>query len=516
MEPAQALQTVIDNLRGHGALLTRADIEWAFVEGKNMQQIEQFIVQYLNTKSMLSLEEKEMQVPLSSLYVLHIYESLKSAALLPTGGPPLSSKAATDQHVADELAALELQNELLKQNISRLEDLKANHKAKTKIEDSHQSSLVQNREHLQRVYMSERDQNSAAIEDLETTFRACLADLQDASGKLNFTSSAMSEMTRSDDRLLARLQSMISDLILASESTGDTLISAATEYAEMLAILEEQIIKTRLDHTFLNSVLADEDIDDMEGQPYLDVQEFNDLVVEIPAVASMRAKEGLLQPILQHLVSDSKSKNGSIAQRCGYILNTLSLLDARNKEAEVEITNRNNMQYVSGRMQMLFELSMRDYHDAMQNSGRSASQTKPAAVAQPPAKDEGSYVENKIWRSLGISSSITGDSLKNEIAGQTSKLKSKEGLYDQLWRAHFRHVQEGSGVVGGMVDTVGDIANGGSGDALTNRDLQAVEKKVKAVSGEVGHLASLTNARDTSKITVIARLKEQEADRAGG
>ncbi|KAJ6263235.1 hypothetical protein Dda_1796 [Drechslerella dactyloides] len=493
MDPSYALQRILDSLRDHGALLTRADIEWAFTPGKNIQQIESFIQTYLDTDSMLSLEEKE------------IYESLKSKDLLSTEAPPLNARAADDKHVSEELAALELENELLKLNISRMKGLKEDHEARLKVEGGYESSLQQNREHLLRSYMSERDQNSAAIDELEATFRACLSDLQDASGKLNFTTSAMSEVTRNDDRLLARLQSMTSDILLASESTGDDLISAATEYADMLATLEEQIIKTRLDHTFLKHVVS-ANMDEMEGQPYLDAEEFNELIVEVAAVANMRAKEGLLQPILQNLVSDSKSKTGSIAQRCGYILSTLALLDARNTEAEAEITNRNNMQYVSGRMQMLFELSMRDFHDAMQSTIR-LGQSKPAPGTQPQQKDEKSYVESRIWRSMGTASLTPGGGMADEITGQVSKLKSKEGLYNQLWATHLKYIQEGSGVVNGMENSVGDIAGG---SALTNRELEAVEEKVKSVSAEVGQLAALANARDMPKVAVINDLKNKE------
>ncbi|KAK6341251.1 hypothetical protein TWF696_008336 [Orbilia brochopaga] len=494
MDPSSALQQILDCLRDHGALLTRTDVEWAFTGGKNMQQIESFIQNYLNTDSMLSLEEKE------------IYESLKSKDLLSSDAPPLSSRPVDDHQVSEELAALELQNELLKHNIERMKSLKADHEAKSKTESGYESSLQQNREHLLRSYMSERDQNSAAIDELEATFRACLSDLQDASGKLNFTMSAMSEVTRNDDRLLARLQSMISDILLASESTGDDLITAASEYADMLATLEEQIIKTRLDHTFLKHVVT-VNTAEMEGQPYLDAEEFNELMVEVAAVASMRAKEGLLQPILQNLISDSKSKTGSIAQRCNYILNTLALLDARNTEAEAEITNRNNMQYVSGRMQMLFELSMRDFHDAMQNANRGLVQLKAAPVAQSQQQDEMSYVESRIWRSMGTASLTPGEGLAGEIAGQVAKLKSKESLYNQLWATHLKYIQEGSGVVNGMENSVGDIAGG---SALKNRELEAVEDRVKSISAEVGQLAALANARDIPKATVINDLKNKE------
>ena len=130
--------------------------------------------------------------------------------------------------------------------------------------------------------------------------------------------SAMSEITRNDDRLLARLQSIVSDIILASERSGDELISTATEYADMLATLEEQIRKTRVDRTFLEYVASDKH-KDMEGQPYLDTEEFNELIVEVAEVANMRAKEGLLEPILQHLVADSKARKGSMAVRCSYV-----------------------------------------------------------------------------------------------------------------------------------------------------------------------------------------------------
>ncbi|KAF3924852.1 hypothetical protein ABW21_db0204495 [Orbilia brochopaga] len=495
MDPSSALQAILDCLRDHGALLTRADIEWAFTGGKNMQQIESFIQSYLNPKCMLSLEEKEL------------YESLKSKDLVSAESQLLSSRPADDAEVTGELAALELQNELLKQNIERMKSLKTEHEAKSKAEGGYEVSLQENREHLLRSYMSERDQNSAAIDELEATFRACLSDLQDASGRLNFTMSAMSEVTRNDDRLLARLQSILSDILLASESTGDDLISAATEYADMLATLEEQIIKTRLDHTFLKHVVA-ADTAEMEGQPYLDAEEFNELIVEVAAVASMRAKEGLLQPILQNLISDSKSKTGSIAQRCGYILKTLELLDARNTEAEAEITNRNNMQYVSGRMQMLFELSMRDFHDAMQNASRAALQLKSAPGTQPQPKDEKSYVESRIWRSMGTALLTPGEGgMAGEIAGQEAKLKSKENLYNQLWATHRKHIQEGSGVVNGMENSVGDIAGG---NTLKNRELDAVEEKVKSIGAEVGQLAVLANARDMPKATVINELKNKE------
>ncbi|KAF3938295.1 hypothetical protein ABW19_dt0207808 [Dactylella cylindrospora] len=495
MEASVALQTLIDCLREHNILLTRADIEWAFNTDKNVKQIVTFIQKYLNKNTLLSLEEKE------------IYDSLKSKDLLAPGGPSLSCRPADDQEVATDLAALELENELLKQNIDRLTALKADHEAKLKTENGHQSSLTQNREQLQLSYMSERDQNSAAIDDLEANFRAALTDLQDASGKLNFQMSAMSEITRTDDRLLARLQSIVSDILLASESGGQDLIADASQYADILATLEEQIIKTRIDRVFYNYV-ANANLEEMEGQPYLDVQELNDLMVEVADVAGMRAKEGLLQPIMQHLTSDNKLKTGSMAQRCNYILNTLSLLDSRNKEAESEITNRNNMQYVSGRMQMLFELSMRDFHDAMQVS-RGTEPTKAASTSQQPPIDEKTYIENKLWRSMGIASLTPGEGLSKEIAGRASKLQSKEDLYKQLRATHIKYIQEEGGVVNGLENSVRHIVNhGGAGEG--GGGLEQVEEKVKTLSTELGQLASLANARDGSKITIVNNLKDKE------
>ncbi|KAF3915333.1 hypothetical protein AA313_de0204662 [Arthrobotrys entomopaga] len=500
MDPATALQTLLDCLREHGALITRADIEWAFANEKNVTQISSFIQKYLNKETLLSLEEKE------------IYESLKSTDLLSAEPAPLSSQPTTDEQLSDDLAALELQNELLKQNITRLTRLKSDHEVKSRIEKGHQTSLVSNREQLLRTYMSERDQNAAAIDDLEVTFRACLSDLQDASGKLNFTMSAMSEATRNDDRLLARLQTIISDILLATESGGgEEAISAASEYADMLATLEEQIIKTRVDRTFLESVAkstttaGSSNSGEMEGQSFLDVQEFNELMEEVEVVASMRAKEGLLQPILAHLTGDEKVKTASMAQRCSYILNTLSLLDTRNKEVEAEFTNRNNMQYVSGRMKMLFDLSLRDFHDAMQNpalKGLTKVNNQPPSA---PADDKMAYLESKLWRSLGISSFGSEEGPAVEIAGGSAKLGTKEDLYNQLWATHMKNIREVGGVVSGLGHTVGEGEGGTVGS-----DLNAVEGKVKDISAEVGQLASLANGRDPSKIVVINNLKEKE------
>ncbi|EPS38240.1 hypothetical protein H072_7961 [Dactylellina haptotyla CBS 200.50] len=497
MDSATALQIILNSLREHGALLTRADIEWAFNTEKNVKQIEDFIQKYLNNKSMLSLEEKE------------IYESLKSKDLISKDliskdRSPLSSRPLNDEQVAREVEALELQNELLKQNIARLQSLKANHEAKTKTESGHQSALAQHREQLLRSYMSERDQNAAAIDELDITFRAAMGDLQDASGKLNFTMSAMSEATRNDDRLLARLQTMMSDILLASESDGEELISTASEYADMLAVLEEQVIKTRVDRTFLNYVATNADSGEMEGQPYLDTQEFNELLEEVEVVASMRAKEGLLQPILQHLTSDNKLKIGTMAQRCNYILKTLVLLDARNKEAEAEITNRNNMQYVSGRMQMLFDLSLRDFHDAMQSVNRTLAKSAVGTSQPPVGDDKMSFAEANLWRVLGITSLGSGGGVASEIPATVGKLQIKEDLYKQLWGAHLKHIQEGGSAVSGLENTIGGDGRGG------NSMLDTVEGKIKGISAEVGQLANLSNAPDTSKLAVINNLKDKE------
>ncbi|KAF3906320.1 hypothetical protein ABW20_dc0103475 [Dactylellina cionopaga] len=320
--------------------------------------------------------------------------------------------------------------------------------------------------------------------------------------------SAMLELTRNDDRLLARLQTIISDILLASESNGDDLIILASEYAETLAHLEEQTIKTRLDRTFLKYV-ANADTEEMEGLPYLDAQEFNDLIVEVADVANMRAKEGLLQPILQYLSSDNESKTGNIAQRCAYISNTLALLDARNKEAEVEISNRNNMQSVSGRMQTLFDLSLRDFHDAMQSTARSAAslaKLSTPAVQPQPTDEKMAYIENKLWRSMGIPSLAPREGLAGEITGRTAKLQSKEDLYKQLWATNLKYIQEGKGVVNGLEDSVGGREGGGAVAHI----LDGVEDKVKSISAEVGQLASVANARDIPKMTVMNYLQKKE------
>ncbi|KAF3289640.1 hypothetical protein TWF970_003409 [Orbilia oligospora] len=494
-----ALQTLLGCLREHGALLTRADVEWAFNSEKNVKQIEGFIPRFLGKDTLLSLEEKE------------IYDGLKSTDLLSSTVPPLSSRAADGGEVEKELRALEFQNEVLRRDISRLSELKSGHQAKLKTEAAYQTDLLQSREHLQRSYASERDQNAAAIDDLESNFRASISDLQGASGKLDFTMSAMSEITRNDDRLLARLQSIISDILLASERSGDEVMSTATEYAEMLATLEEQIIKTRVDRTFLDYVASYSEgkQNEMEGAPYIDREEFDELIVEVAEVAGMRAKEGLLEPILEHLVAEGKGRKGSMAVRCAYILNTLSILDARNREAEAEISVRNNMQYVSGRMQTLFELSMRDFHEAVQAYHRNiSSQAKTLPLPQPQqpsAMDEKlAYLESKIWRSMGIASLNPEEGLAKAIEGRTTKLQSKEDLYKQLWEAHLKYLQEGEGVVSGLGNCVGEGEGAGGGR------LGAVEDRVKGISAEVGQIAMKANGRDMAKAAVINGLKEKE------
>ncbi|KAK6358350.1 hypothetical protein TWF730_007694 [Orbilia blumenaviensis] len=495
MESASvALKTLLDCLREHGALLTRADVEWAFSSEKNVKQIEAFIRRYLGKETLLSLEERE------------IYEGLKSADLLSTDAPPLSSRPADDEEVGKGLKALELQNEVLRRDIERLRGLKSEHQAKVKTETACEAELVQSREHLQRSYASERDQSAAAIDDLEGNFRASLLNLQSATGKLDFTMSAMSEITRNDDRLLARLQIMISDILLASERSGDELISTATEYADMLATLEEQIIKTRVDRTFLEYVASSGEHDEMEGAPYIDHSEFEELIVEVAEVAGMRAKEGLLEPILEHLVAEGKGRKGNMEARCGYILNTLAILDARNREAEAEISNRNNMQYVSGRMQTLFDLSMRDFNDAMQAYHRSlVAQAKASSTPQPPAVDEKlAYLESKIWRSMGIASLNPEEGLAKAIEGRTTKLQAKEELYKQLWGTHLKYLQEGEGVVRGLGGCVGE-GEGGVGGRLGN-----VEERVKGISTEVGQIAVKANMKDGAKVAVISNLKEKE------
>ncbi|KAK6348290.1 hypothetical protein TWF718_006096 [Orbilia javanica] len=492
-----ALQTLLECLRDHGALLTRADIEWAFNSEKNVRQIEGFIRRCLGKETLLSLEERE------------IYEGLRSTDLLSTTAPPLGSRAADDEEVERELKALEFQNEMLRRDINRLSQLKSEHQAKVKIETGHQTELLQSREHLQRSYASERDHNVAAIHDLESNFRASLLDLQGATGKLDFTMSAMSEITRSDDRLLARLQSIISDIIVASEKSGDEVISTATEYAEMLATFEEQIVKTRIDRAFLEYVSDSEKHGEIEGAPYIDREEFDELIVEVAEVAGMRAKEGLLEPILEHLVAEGKGRKGSMAVRCAYILNTLSILEARNREAETEISNRNNMQYVSGRMQTLFDLSMRDFNEAIQAQQRNlASQAKALPIPQqqqPSAMDEKlAYLESKIWRSMGIASLNPEEGLAKAVEGRTGKLQAKEDLYRQLWGTHLKYLQEGEGVVGGLENCVGEGEGAGGGR------LGAVEERVKGISAEVGQIAAKANGRDVSKAAVINGLKEKE------
>ncbi|KAK6517947.1 hypothetical protein TWF506_005116 [Arthrobotrys conoides] len=493
-----ALQTLLDCLREHGALLTRADVEWAFNSEKNVKQIEGFIRRCLGKDTLLSLEERE------------IYDGLKSRDLLSTTAPPLGSRAADGEEVEKELNALEFQNEVLRRDISRLSALKSGHQAKVKTETAYQTDLLQSREHLQRSYASERDQNAAAIDDLESNFRASISDLQGASGKLDFTMSAMSEITRNDDRLLARLQSIISDILLASERSGDEIISTATEYAEMLATLEEQIIKTRVDRTFLEYVASysEGNQKEMEGAPYIDRDEFDELIIEVAEVAGMRAKEGLLEPILEHLVAEGKGRNGSMAVRCAYILNTLSILDARNREAEAEISIRNNMQYVSGRMQTLFELSMRDFHEAVQAYHRNISQAKTLPIPQPQQpsamEEKLAYLESKIWRSMGIASLNPEEGLAKAIEGRTGKLQAKEDLYEQLWGAHLKYLQEGEGVVSGLGSCVGEGEGSGGGR------LGAVEERVKGISAEVGQIAVKANGRDMAKAAVINGLKEKE------
>ncbi|KAK6501626.1 hypothetical protein TWF481_009461 [Arthrobotrys musiformis] len=501
MDRASTLQTLLDCLREHGALLTRADVEWAFESEKNVKQIEGFMRRCLGKENLLSLEERE------------IYEGLKSTDLLSTTAPPMSSRAADDEEVKKELQALEFQNEVLRRDIARLGGLKSEHQAKVKAEKAYQTELVQSREHLQRSYASERDQNAAAIDDLESNFRASLTDLQSAMGKLDFTMSGMSEITRGDDRVLARLQSMISDILLASERDGEEVITAATEYADMLATIEEQIIKTRIDRTFLEYVAssyAPDEGREMEGTPYIDREEFDELIVEVAEVAGMRAKEGLLEPILERLVAEGKGRKGSMAVRCAYILNTLSILDARNREAEAEISNRNNMQYVSGRMQILFDLSMRDFNEAMQSHHRNlVAQAKTYPLSppqqQPSAMDEKlAYLESKIWRSMGIASLNPEEGLAKAVEGRTGKLQAKEDLYKQLWGTHLKYLQEGEGVVGGLENCAGE-GGGASGGRLG-----AVEERVKGISAEVGQIAVKANARDGAKMAVVNGLKEKE------
>lgn len=190
------------------------------------------------------------------------------------------------------------------------------------------------------------------------------------------------------------------------------------------------------------------------------------------------------------------------------ILQTISLLNDRNKSAEAEIAKRNSLRFVSSRVQMLFELSMRDFNDAMVSSyARTVDQKQPASATS--ASDERSYTESRVWRSLGINSLASGDSLQSELSEQSTRVQAKEDLYKNLASTHSGYLQEEEGIATLLRNFASDSANG-EGSGATSQTLKRLEERVKSTGSEIGQIGTLMSTRDVAKAMVMNYLKEKE------
>ncbi|KAI9855618.1 MAG: hypothetical protein M1824_005945 [Vezdaea acicularis] len=307
MDKAEALQCLLAALRERDIPLTRNDVQWAFDSPKTSTEIIRYVQQHLGPDTLLSGEE------------LTLYKKLESNGTVRniTANQDISSVVPIlDNDLKSAIASLESSTAAIQQHN---DELRAQHDViKALLQQKDQDDSVRKKavQRQQRKYALEKQQVASAADEIALNLESQLS-LWQGNAKVGpeMLRSTIRDLLRDDDKLLARLQSLIGEAAKSGSDEGEAVRDRALSLGSRLAVFQAEAIRERLDRVFIESLEKAGAAKGANGQSSTSQaetealqEELESLYSEIDSVAEMASLQEYVHPLSRQL--DMKKSRG--------------------------------------------------------------------------------------------------------------------------------------------------------------------------------------------------------------
>ncbi|KZF21548.1 hypothetical protein L228DRAFT_283697 [Xylona heveae TC161] len=322
-------------LREHDISLTRDDVQWAFDSAETNASVTQWVERYLGPETLLSKEELET---FSKIERSGAVKRILASNDLSTVRPVLEDDLRnTIETLNASTAAIERQNELLAKQRESLEALKERNRENR--EACNRSNAQRRRKHA-----IESQHVALACDELAQNISSQLAVMQQ---QMKTSTAqlppAVAETLRADDRLLARLERLASELDLSEGDDGGEERNRIAQLGKKAASLSAEEIRLHLDTVYLETLVEnatgrqnqrqDNDASPDEAEDRAEINaikaELNSLYQEIGSLTEISVQENYLRPIFDEIKEQNKRRRQICEDGLDYISSSLEHLITR-------------------------------------------------------------------------------------------------------------------------------------------------------------------------------------------
>ncbi|RPA87869.1 hypothetical protein BJ508DRAFT_410550 [Ascobolus immersus RN42] len=322
-------------LREHRIPLNSNDIGWAFQTSKTATAITNYVDKYLQTDTLLELEEAEIYDQLSS-------EQQK--ILRKTDNFPLL-EAWTDDHWAAETDHLKNETAYLKEQAEILRAQKRDIDALSKKTKQSKTRKKQWRKARDERWAKEKEQVESMINGMTTTIAGQLQDVQQSYPALAPSQPAQTVQTvlESDDGYLGKLNEYLSQITLdeSSDASEDEFVATVEKLITLLVNLTVKQTRLELDrtfaeaHRFTGELPNDEAVEQMESVQ----QDLETLYPEIADVAGMAITEKYREPLIKDIKERKANEQAAVVARGNWMAEVIDKLTERMSSLESAISH---------------------------------------------------------------------------------------------------------------------------------------------------------------------------------
>jgi hypothetical protein len=319
MDPQSHL---LDVLNSHNSNLGLDDISWVFEQPKTAVAVTAYINRNLTPATLLTLEEEAVYN--------HLTRCGAIKPLIPHISP--SSPVLSDDTLLRQTATLfEHTRQLREHSATLIKQRETIAVMRSRRRAEHDRRRKSEAARI-RKWASERDEISAAVDDLIGILKEEVADLRETLTDQVRDADQIQAVLESDDRVLARLERLSEGLVVPEDDDDSGAEVARVQgLVEKLAVMEGAAIRSKLDRVFLeNSTGVGEETE--TGQEELDGLRagIDSLYGDIPVVAQGAARAQFLTPLIASITTARMRRGDNWAIGGDYIITVLSHLRARN------------------------------------------------------------------------------------------------------------------------------------------------------------------------------------------
>ncbi|KAF1960700.1 hypothetical protein CC80DRAFT_523052 [Byssothecium circinans] len=309
--------------RGLDRKLDLDNVLAAFEEEHTKREAAEWVNENLCENTLLTKEELELYQTLKKKGILHQYEA-DEEPIRPILDHELASAIESLQ---SSTAAIEAQCKVLEAQKVALMQLKALDKPNLDVEHL--------RNERRRKENQEKARLDVAFNDVATIINEQLTDARrDIEGEKSTLKNHLAERLASDDQILSRLPSIVSQIVTEPEVSDDE--KSIEQWCKAIVSYRTAEVKARVDTIYLNSLAhhSPDDLpiaseDELREQKAALQAELEELHSEIASVAEMVVEHELRKPMMDMKERKDKEKTQARAAWLKYVLSTLEYMGKR-------------------------------------------------------------------------------------------------------------------------------------------------------------------------------------------